>query len=42
MLYLVVAGYTIFRYGRESVIRRFKKTGSKLQSFFRTQVCHII
>lgn len=37
VLYIFVAGYTIYKYGRESVIKRFKKTGSKLQYFFKIQ-----
>jgi len=40
ILYIFVAGYTIYKYGRESVIKRFKKTGSKLQYFFRVQKCY--
>ena len=40
ILYLLIAGYTIYKYGRESVIKRFKKTGSKLQYFFSMQKCY--
>eukprot|EP01022_Parablepharisma_sp_SALTPOND_P032083 TRINITY_DN827_c0_g1_i2.p1 TRINITY_DN827_c0_g1~~TRINITY_DN827_c0_g1_i2.p1 ORF type:complete len:1944 (+),score=85.16 TRINITY_DN827_c0_g1_i2:3283-9114(+) len=40
ILYLFTAAYTIYKYGRDSVISRFKKTGSKLQYFFRTQKCY--
>eukprot|EP00826_Nyctotherus_ovalis_P007745 TRINITY_DN11977_c0_g1_i4.p1 TRINITY_DN11977_c0_g1~~TRINITY_DN11977_c0_g1_i4.p1 ORF type:complete len:840 (+),score=250.74 TRINITY_DN11977_c0_g1_i4:109-2520(+) len=39
-LYLGLAGYTICRYGRDSVVKRFKKTESKLQSFFKIQKCY--
>jgi len=37
VFYLVVAGYTIYKYGRDSVTKQFKKTGGKLQYFFKTQ-----
>jgi len=40
-IYLLLGGYTIYRYGRDSVVKRFKKTESKLQSFFRIQKCYI-
>jgi hypothetical protein len=40
-IHLLLAGYTIYKYGRDCVVKRFKKTESKLQSFFRIQKCYI-